>query len=216
MCPQFAPCYPFSGGSKYEMELILRQNLWCSNSEYQPPRSAIVPFTADVPSIEWPWVISNSCSFLHSLSIIPAGVHFFVVYITERMIRRMADKFGHIGQPRSPSHAHSHYTYPSSSTTSSVISTPPASLDLHRGSISTQRTSISEWSKKGESMEVVKEGELEPEPSKVALRTHAATGRPKGSYRLADFIIQRTLGTGSFGRVHLGKLYLISLCHTDI
>ena len=128
----------------------------------------------------------------------------------------MADKFGHIGQPRSPSHAHSHYTYPSSSTTSSVISTPPASLDLHRGSISTQRTSISEWSKKGESMEVVKEGELEPEPSKVALRTHAATGRPKGSYRLADFIIQRTLGTGSFGRVHLGKLYLIFLCHADI
>ena len=28
--------------------------------------------------------------------------------------------------------------------------------------------------------------------------------RPKGSYRLTDFIIQRTLGTGSFGRVHLG------------
>lgn len=65
-------------------------------------------------------------------------------------------------------------------------------------------------------MEVVKEGELEPEPSKVALRTHAATGRPKGSYKLADFIIQRTLGTGSFGRVHLGKLYLISLWHADI
>jgi hypothetical protein len=28
--------------------------------------------------------------------------------------------------------------------------------------------------------------------------------RPKGSYRLSDFIVQRTLGTGSFGRVHLG------------
>ncbi|KAG1793742.1 kinase-like domain-containing protein, partial [Suillus subaureus] len=26
---------------------------------------------------------------------------------------------------------------------------------------------------------------------------------PKASYRLTDFIIQRTLGTGSFGRVHL-------------
>ena len=62
-------------------------------------------------------------------------------------------------------------------------------------------------------MEVVEEAE--PEPSKVALRTHAATGRPKGSYRLADFIIQRTLGTGSFGRVHLGKLYLISLSYAD-
>jgi len=28
--------------------------------------------------------------------------------------------------------------------------------------------------------------------------------RPKGHYRLSDFIMQRTLGTGSFGRVHLG------------
>ncbi|EKM53625.1 uncharacterized protein PHACADRAFT_98884 [Phanerochaete carnosa HHB-10118-sp] len=27
--------------------------------------------------------------------------------------------------------------------------------------------------------------------------------RPTGTYRLSDFIIQRTLGTGSFGRVHL-------------
>jgi len=27
--------------------------------------------------------------------------------------------------------------------------------------------------------------------------------RPKGNYKLTDFIIQRTLGTGSFGRVHL-------------
>ncbi|KAF9463591.1 kinase-like domain-containing protein [Collybia nuda] len=27
--------------------------------------------------------------------------------------------------------------------------------------------------------------------------------RPKGTYRLSDFIVQRTLGTGSFGRVHL-------------
>lgn len=63
-------------------------------------------------------------------------------------------------------------------------------------------------------MEVVEE--VEPEPSKVALRAHAATGRPKGSYRLADFIIQRTLGTGSFGRVHLGKLCQTSLSHADI
>ncbi len=32
--------------------------------------------------------------------------------------------------------------------------------------------------------------------------------RPKGHYRLTDFIIQRTLGTGSFGRVHLGMCVL--------
>jgi hypothetical protein len=30
--------------------------------------------------------------------------------------------------------------------------------------------------------------------------------RTKGHYRLTDFIIQRTLGTGSFGRVHLGVI----------
>lgn len=30
--------------------------------------------------------------------------------------------------------------------------------------------------------------------------------QPKGHYRLNDFIMQRTLGTGSFGRVHLGML----------
>jgi serine/threonine protein kinase len=29
--------------------------------------------------------------------------------------------------------------------------------------------------------------------------------RQKGTYRLADFYFQRTLGTGSFGRVHLGQ-----------
>ena len=29
--------------------------------------------------------------------------------------------------------------------------------------------------------------------------------RPKGTYRLNDFLIHRTLGTGSFGRVHLGQ-----------
>lgn len=51
--------------------------------------------------------------------------------------------------------------------------------------------------------------EQEPEPQvevvpQVVARTPAATVRPKGAYRLADFLIQRTLGTGSFGRVHLG------------
>lgn len=38
--------------------------------------------------------------------------------------------------------------------------------------------------------------------------------RPKGHYRLTDFIIQRTLGTGSFGRVHLGVFVYSFLLYT--
>lgn len=32
-----------------------------------------------------------------------------------------------------------------------------------------------------------------------------ASSRTGGGFKLSDFVIQRTLGTGSFGRVHLGK-----------
>jgi serine/threonine protein kinase len=62
----------------------------------------------------------------------------------------------------------------------------------YRGSISTDRTSASQ----GDTEEIV-------ETRRVRLPQ-----RPKGTYRLSDFIIQRTLGTGSFGRVHLGMYYL--------
>ena len=31
-----------------------------------------------------------------------------------------------------------------------------------------------------------------------------ASQRPKGRYSLTDFSLMRTVGTGSFGRVHLG------------
>jgi hypothetical protein len=61
---------------------------------------------------------------------------------------------------------------------------------------------MSEWStdKRGfgldSDMEVVEEERSHP-PKLVR--------RPRGVYRLSDFIIQRTLGTGSFGRVHLGS-----------
>jgi len=112
------------------------------------------------------------------------------------MIRRMADKFhfqGHLkeylGQasdtPTSPSLASTHSSYSSSLT----------QYD-HRGSISTARTSISEWSKRGDSLDCIME-----DPA-------AAQERSKASYCLDDFIIQRTLGTGSFGRVHLGWSFL--------
>ncbi|KAG6849400.1 hypothetical protein H0H93_008757 [Arthromyces matolae] len=81
------------------------------------------------------------------------------------------------------------------------VSSPPTSHSVttpfdHRGSISTTRTSTSGWSSQREDgMESVAE-----EPPTV---TQRIVKRPKGSYRLSDFIVQRTLGTGSFGRVHL-------------
>lgn len=61
--------------------------------------------------------------------------------------------------------------------------------------MSTERTSSS--TPKEEPMEMQVE-----EPPTVVERPKPR--RPKGHYRLTDFIIQRTLGTGSFGRVHLG------------
>ncbi|KAJ3480824.1 hypothetical protein NLI96_g8076 [Meripilus lineatus] len=83
----------------------------------------------------------------------------------------------------------------SSSKDASSLSTAPSS-HLMRGSISTQRTSVSDWSKKQEAMEVYEIPQ--------ALQLQAAK-KPRGSYRLDDFKIHRTLGTGSFGRVHLGE-----------
>ena len=62
----------------------------------------------------------------------------------------------------------------------------------HRGSMSTDRTSASMDDS---------EGMLPAQRVRKPIRV-------KGIYRLSDFIIQRTLGTGSFGRVHLGVLDL--------
>ena len=75
---------------------------------------------------------------------------------------------------------------------SSIVSVG-TSLDP-RPSISTERTSMSAWSKQQEC------GGAEACPPRQPLQIRRQTG----SYRLEDFIIQRTLGTGSFGRVHLG------------
>ncbi|KAF4563104.1 camp-dependent protein kinase catalytic subunit [Pleurotus pulmonarius] len=63
----------------------------------------------------------------------------------------------------------------------------------HRGSISTERTSFSDLSKRGDSLDILPEEPMQPRLVK----------KTRGSYKLADFVIQRTLGTGSFGRVHL-------------
>lgn len=71
----------------------------------------------------------------------------------------------------------------------------------HRGSISTERTSFSDLSKRGDSLDVLPEEPMQPRLVK----------KTRGSYKLADFVIQRTLGTGSFGRVHLGAYPLALL-----
>jgi protein kinase A len=103
------------------------------------------------------------------------------------MIRRMSDKLSHLtqGLPK-PLRAQ--------------LFTPltPACSD-HRASFSTERTSESGESKRADSLEELRRAEDAAFPHQR---------RQKGSYRLQDFYFQRTLGTGSFSRVHLG----MSLC----
>ncbi|PPQ63752.1 hypothetical protein CVT24_004261 [Panaeolus cyanescens] len=92
------------------------------------------------------------------------------------MIKRMTSKItSHIG-------LHKDEKYPQTQPVSQIM---PDIYD-HRGSISTDRTSQSH-----------------EEPALILQPRLRTPVRPKGTYRLSDFTIQRTLGTGSFGRVHL-------------
>ena len=80
------------------------------------------------------------------------------------------------------------------------------------GSISTLATSAvadnnSEWGKRHSSVASMRIDYEEPE-QRVTL---PKSQRPKGHYSLSDFYIHRTLGTGSFGRVHLGEFLLDQL-----
>ncbi|KAI0827697.1 kinase-like protein [Trametes gibbosa] len=100
------------------------------------------------------------------------------------MIKRMASKL-HLGPSKHPE---------SSSSSSSAHSVSTLSHE-HRASISTERTSLHEWVK----------SQAEQERPIAADGVPLEVRRSKGSYRLSDFIIQRTLGTGSFGRVHLAR-----------
>jgi hypothetical protein len=81
---------------------------------------------------------------------------------------------------------------------------PPPSAHSIRSSITlyeqAEIISIARNKAKEEPMEMQVE-----EPPPVVERPKP--GRTKGHYRLTDFIVQRTLGTGSFGRVHLGGIY---------
>jgi protein kinase A len=106
------------------------------------------------------------------------------------MIRRMTDKLGHL--------AHGHQKTLQQQQQQQVSGLPlPVTTHSHlehRGSISTQRTS--ESSKRGESVD---------DTRPIDDSNFPCQRRAKGTYRLADFFFQRTLGTGSFGRVHLGR-----------
>lgn len=111
------------------------------------------------------------------------------------MLKHMATKFSaHIGLRKPAKDENPMLGVPSSSSSSSTHShIPNVPVYDYRGSISTQRTSASQ-----EDVQEI-----------VETRRVRLPQRPKGTYRLSDFIIQRTLGTGSFGRVHLGTILAI-------
>ncbi|KAF8870890.1 kinase-like domain-containing protein [Infundibulicybe gibba] len=105
----------------------------------------------------------------------------------------MAGKLGsHLGHHKGFDE-NQHNMLPPSPVSAHEISTANFPSYDHRGSISTERTSLTEWSVRGDSMDM----------SEAERPTHRVVQRQKGIYKLTDFIIQRTLGTGSFGRVHL-------------
>ncbi|KAF8624490.1 hypothetical protein AX17_007119 [Amanita inopinata Kibby_2008] len=107
------------------------------------------------------------------------------------MIRRMADRLGHLGHQKSLSDSPNRpLTFPSSS------SHAPLGIIDKRGSISTQRTSLSDFTRRTNSLST-------GEGATPLMLAQQRVTRQKGTYRLTDFIIHRTLGTGSFGRVHL-------------
>ena len=113
--------------------------------------------------------------------------------LPEYMLKRMASKFSaHLSGIRKPVSKDAVPIPELSSASSSTLShIPTMPVCDYRGSISTDRTSASQ-----------DDTEENIETKRVRLPQ-----RPKGTYRLSDFIIQRTLGTGSFGRVHLGMYY---------
>ena len=87
---------------------------------------------------------------------------------------------------------HAMHKQPVGMTIASYPQVPRSAIYDHQGSISTDRTSTS-----------MEDSEYTPAAERVRKPIRA-----KGTYRLDDFIIQRTLGTGSFGRVHLGVYFM--------
>ena len=152
-------------------------------------------------------------------------------------MRKMADKLGHITSPRPasaganspssssaqlsgaqpirslPQAAQAQEPHSPSPSLSSTQSTALSSAG-YRPSISTERTSVSEWKSSSNNNDALQEKQPErmdvdaPAEPLVPLQVRRQTG----SYRLSDFIIHRTLGTGSFGRVHLGTCPVLLAC----
>ncbi|EMD33218.1 hypothetical protein CERSUDRAFT_118264 [Gelatoporia subvermispora B] len=119
------------------------------------------------------------------------------------MIKKMAGKLQHLGQSKSAA------TCSGSISSSSAASTSTLSVE-QRASMSTERTSLSEWSRKAGRAETDERDDPDDPDDRMQIsdiseipRIPPSVRRSRGSYRLSDFIIQRTLGTGSFGRVHL-------------
>lgn len=69
--------------------------------------------------------------------------------------------------------------------------------------MATSLNAVDEWTKRSSMRESLDYDDVEASEPQVQL---PVSQRPKGRYNLSDFIIHRTLGTGSFGRVHLGML----------
>jgi len=108
------------------------------------------------------------------------------------MLKRMATKLtAHMGLHHQKTPLNHENVVPLPTPASSVHGVYPSAYD-YRGSISTERTSTSV-------------DEFAMDISRPRAPRERRPIRPKGTYRLSDFIIQRTLGTGSFGRVHLGS-----------
>ncbi|KAF8526012.1 AGC/PKA protein kinase [Hysterangium stoloniferum] len=103
------------------------------------------------------------------------------------MISRMAEKIHKIHA----FHQNHHGSQPSQSSPSSSSLAP---------SITTTRTSLSD-----EFDSPTSKQSFPPIPQVQMTEHHLPLGNVHPSFKLSDFAIQRTLGTGSFGRVHLGR-----------
>jgi protein kinase A len=110
------------------------------------------------------------------------------------VLKRMTDKFSHLGLQSNKSAGSSSSLFPpgSSGSQNPSVNQILYSTD-HRGSISTEATS----SKSTTTTDAA--ADTSGFPSRSA--------REKGTYKLNDFVIHRTLGMGSFGRVHLGECF---------